>query len=1052
MEALRDTSFDRFARYSYVYELRHASFPLDQRLSILDVGDPYGTLGPLLPADDTVSIDLFIHPDRFASNDHEQLIGSGLALPFPDDAFDLVTSHDTIEHLPAPLRQAFVDELLRVSRETVVLVAPFADPRTAECESIVNAYYVAHVGSTLEPLDEHAGFMLPVLDEITSELERRGVPHVVHSDGWLYHWLAFMLLKAHYVSMGAARLDKMTDTAFNLLLRERDRLPPHYRRAVIVRPPPSASGESMASQVAPGPDSSAEIQELNRVARELIAALPRGDDPSEDASPLRQWARRSQEMAGPTSELARSIEIVFDHLGRATAEPVPPAPPRERDRPRDAVAAALLMSPGADPMTAVVDALDRAGIPWTAIAPGPSLGASRNAAVRSSVADIVVLLDGQLDLADGWLEPLLSKLAPGDGVVATAYTWSGLQSVASELHGSAPDLLLSASALAIDRQAFLDAGGFRDDVDDAIAGLDLAWRLELAGHSVRVVGARPGSTREPLTTGRLLAGLLRMRFTNLEQSNVQRTLPLDVLRIVELMGSRQAVDVLGELMRDLPALAAHRRRMQDARRVADEELFRKVGEPRVTAPGGGTSVVEDVVAPLIGERTVARWDRRVLVIEGAQDLRRAQGVAAALAAGGAEVVVASSREQAIDGVPTLRTTDPDDLAGIAATCAVTVATAQCVLDVPQLLTTSTVLVVDLREGDSMVDDLVLRRGDAFLVATEAQRDYWLGRLAAAGRPLRAEVRRDPALRELIDVVPHLANAVREQSRSRLIKGRDTLVELDAQLVVLDIGLGSREIDHAVALVSDFDRVRAAVPLARLYVLPPAGTAVPSALAKRAMEFGCSFPQEPVTLEARRAIICEADLVVRLTTDDQDTRLGDPGAALDVAAAGAPQLLTESDPGARLLVSAGAARTTDPSSAIDDVVELLADTNSRAALSEAATRYVASLASGAAIAPLLRIAARPWRYAGAHGSDGERSTAVSNPSAPPRDVVSQLEELLAAATSSAAADSTSLRSEIDRLRRELRRAEAAELRQRERVERVTTHPLVRLAIAVRNRVR
>ena len=39
----------------------------------------------------------------------------------------------------------------------------FADPRTARCEEMVNAYYVARTGSTLTPLDEHAEGGLPSL-------------------------------------------------------------------------------------------------------------------------------------------------------------------------------------------------------------------------------------------------------------------------------------------------------------------------------------------------------------------------------------------------------------------------------------------------------------------------------------------------------------------------------------------------------------------------------------------------------------------------------------------------------------------------------------------------------------------------------------------------------------------------------------------------------------------------------------------------------------------------------------------------------------------------
>jgi GT2 family glycosyltransferase/glycosyltransferase involved in cell wall biosynthesis len=47
----------------------------------------------------------------------------------------------------------------------------------------------------------------------------------------------------------------------------------------------------------------------------------------------------------------------------------------------------------------------------------------------------------------------------------------------------------------------------------------------------------------------------------------------------------------------------------------------------------------------------------------------------------------------------------------------------------------------------------LANGDFFLCASQAQRGFWLGMLAAAGRINRANYERDPELRELIDVVP-----------------------------------------------------------------------------------------------------------------------------------------------------------------------------------------------------------------------------------------------------------------------------------------------------------
>ena len=50
-------------------------------------------------------------------------------------------------------------------------------------------------------------------------------------------------------------------------------------------------------------------------------------------------------------------------------------------------------------------------------------------------------------------------------------------------------------------------------------------------------------------------------------------------------------------------------------------------------------------------------------------------------------------------------------------------------------------------------ETALRTGDAFICASERQRDLWLGALGALGRLDHAEHARDPSFRNLIDVVP-----------------------------------------------------------------------------------------------------------------------------------------------------------------------------------------------------------------------------------------------------------------------------------------------------------
>ncbi len=58
-----------------------------------------------------------------------------------------------------------------------------------------------------------------------------------------------------------------------------------------------------------------------------------------------------------------------------------------------------------------------------------------------------------------------------------------------------------------------------------------------------------------------------------------------------------------------------------------------------------------------------------------------------------------------------------------------------------------------RKDDVDVLNRLLRLGDAFICASERQRDFWLGALAAAGRLDLPQVQADVDVRRLIDVVP-----------------------------------------------------------------------------------------------------------------------------------------------------------------------------------------------------------------------------------------------------------------------------------------------------------
>jgi hypothetical protein len=251
-DRLLDLPFDQFARHRIVgmtadrIRQTHAI----GSLAILDVGG-YPCLTPqFTPGDSVVVIDIVqsAPPDtaRFVRAD-------GSRLPFRDAAFDLVVSLDSLEHVPVDRRGAYVEELLRASRSYVLLVAPASSEITELAERLL-AEFVRVVNQEDQPqLQEHRQHGLPDFDEWEAVVRARGLHAVRFSSGYVYNWLAMMLLK-HYVSSlpGSDELHRTIDRFYNVSLRQVDARLPGYRQGLLISKlgPTAVLGE-MSAALAP---------------------------------------------------------------------------------------------------------------------------------------------------------------------------------------------------------------------------------------------------------------------------------------------------------------------------------------------------------------------------------------------------------------------------------------------------------------------------------------------------------------------------------------------------------------------------------------------------------------------------------------------------------------------------------------------------------------------------------------------------------------------------------------------------------------------------------
>lgn len=240
--------FDQYQRYKLVADVLRDVREPGERLTILDVGGRTALLRAFLPDDRVELVD--VDP----SDAKGLVLGDGSRLPFRSKSFDAVCAFDTLEHVPVPLRDAFVRSCARVAKRWVVLAGPYQAPAVEDAEKLLQSFLRDKLGIEHRYLEEHRHHGLPDRAQTEALLAEAGARVASVGHGGIERWLALMCAAMYLDHEAALRpLAARIFRFYNGLLHDSDRAEPVYRHAIVAgfdaarlprfdaqRPPPAA--------------------------------------------------------------------------------------------------------------------------------------------------------------------------------------------------------------------------------------------------------------------------------------------------------------------------------------------------------------------------------------------------------------------------------------------------------------------------------------------------------------------------------------------------------------------------------------------------------------------------------------------------------------------------------------------------------------------------------------------------------------------------------------------------------------------------------------------
>ncbi len=115
-------------------------------------------------------------------------------LPFSDSQFDVVIAAELLEHMPENERALALEELSRVSRNFIIVSAPFKKNYNESIENIIRQQYLENTGAQHPKLNEHQRFGLPDEEKLKQWLKQKDHKFYAFGEGNVINWMLQQLV------------------------------------------------------------------------------------------------------------------------------------------------------------------------------------------------------------------------------------------------------------------------------------------------------------------------------------------------------------------------------------------------------------------------------------------------------------------------------------------------------------------------------------------------------------------------------------------------------------------------------------------------------------------------------------------------------------------------------------------------------------------------------------------------------------------------------------------------------------------------------------------